>query len=100
MGKWGRWSPTPFSHFPTMRRRFLIASSVILVILLVVAASTYAWGRAALSESLAVLDGQHRLSGLSGAVTVERDALGIPTIRGTSREDVARASGFLHAQDR
>jgi penicillin amidase len=33
-------------------------------------------------------------------VTVTRDALGIPTIRGRSREDVARATGFVHGQDR
>ena len=33
-------------------------------------------------------------------MTVARDALGIPTIRGASREDVARATGFVHAQDR
>ena len=41
-----------------------------------------------------------RVRGLQSAVTVERDALGIPTIRGISREDVARATGFVHAQDR
>ena len=29
-----------------------------------------------------------------------RDALGIPTISGATREDVARATGFLHAQER
>ncbi len=33
-------------------------------------------------------------------MTVTRDALGVPTITGRSREDVARALGFLHAQDR
>jgi penicillin amidase len=33
-------------------------------------------------------------------VRVDRDALGVPTIAGTSREDVARALGFVHAQDR
>jgi penicillin amidase len=33
-------------------------------------------------------------------VTVTRDALGVPTIAGASRQDVARATGFLHAQDR
>src|SRR5690606_37244079 len=32
--------------------------------------------------------------------TVTRDALGIPTIRAATREDAARALGFLHAQDR
>src|SRR5204863_776587 len=30
----------------------------------------------------------------------DRDALGVPTITGATREDVARALGFLHAQDR
>jgi penicillin amidase len=83
-----------------MRRRFLIVTSVLLAVLLVAAASALLWGRSELRASLAILDGQQRLSGLSGAVTVTRDALGIPAIRGTSREDVARASGFLHAQDR
>jgi len=33
-------------------------------------------------------------------VKVERDALGVPTITGTSRTDVALALGFAHAQDR
>jgi hypothetical protein len=49
---------------------------------------------------LPTLDGQLRLPGLGSPVSVERDALGIPTIRGASRRDVARATGFLHAQDR
>jgi hypothetical protein len=40
------------------------------------------------------------LAGLSAPVTVERDALGIPTIRGETRLDVARATGFVHAQER
>jgi penicillin amidase len=31
---------------------------------------------------------------------VERDALGVPTITGATRADVARALGFSHAQDR
>jgi penicillin amidase len=33
-------------------------------------------------------------------VHVERDELGVPTIRATSRNDAARVLGFLHAQDR
>src|SRR5918997_100273 len=40
------------------------------------------------------------VSGLTDNVTVDRDALGVPTINASSREDVARALGFLHAQDR
>jgi penicillin amidase len=58
------------------------------------------WARHELRGSLAVLDGNVRLPGTSAPVVVTRDALGIPTISGRTREDVARATGFLHAQDR
>ena len=40
------------------------------------------------------------MAGLKSSVQVERDALGIPTIRGGTRADVARATGFIHAQER
>jgi penicillin amidase len=33
-------------------------------------------------------------------VEVSRDTLGVPSIKGRNRLDVARATGFLHAQDR
>jgi penicillin G amidase len=58
------------------------------------------WVRTELRASLPRITGSVRVRGLQSAVTVERDALGIPTIRGISREDVARATGFVHAQDR
>ena len=58
------------------------------------------WARAELRGSLAQLDGNRQLAGLSAPVRVTRDALGIPTIQGSTRADVARATGFLHAQDR
>src|SRR5688572_28748866 len=50
--------------------------------------------------SLAQLDGSARIAGHSGAVTVERDAYGVPTIRAGNRFYVAPALGWLHAQDR
>jgi penicillin G amidase len=53
-----------------------------------------------LSGSLPRLDGELSLPGLEAEVTVERDGNGVPTIRGASRLDVARALGFLHAQER
>ncbi|MCB1822266.1 MAG: penicillin acylase family protein, partial [Candidatus Competibacteraceae bacterium] len=53
-----------------------------------------------LRGSLPRLEGIVMLPGLDAAVTIERDALGIPTIRGQQRLDVARATGFLHAQER
>ena len=40
------------------------------------------------------------MAGLGAPVRIERDALGVPVVRGGSRLDVARATGFLHAQDR
>src|SRR5687767_5058069 len=70
------------------------------VALLIVLAGSGLWMRGQLRASLPQIDGSRRLPGLAGAVTVERDALGIPTIRGGSRADVARATGFVHAQDR
>jgi penicillin amidase len=58
------------------------------------------WFHARLRASLPILDGQGPLAGLEAPVTVERDALGVPTVRGASRLDVARATGFVHGQDR
>ena len=46
------------------------------------------------------LSGKEQLPGLSKAVTVDRDQYGVATIQGASRLDVARATGFIHAQDR
>ena len=51
-------------------------------------------------RNLPQLDGTAALPGLSAAVTVDRDSAGVPTIHGSSRLDVARALGYLHAQDR
>nr|WP_240655467.1 penicillin acylase family protein [Paraburkholderia phosphatilytica] len=59
-------------------------------------------------ESLPQLDGTWRLRPqdtpagltLSAPVTIERDAQGVPTVRGANRMDVAYATGFAHAQDR
>lgn len=77
--------------------RWLRRASVLLLILLALALLA-AW--LALRASLPQLDGEAVLAGLSATVTVERDALGVPVIRGATREDVARATGFVHAQDR
>lgn len=52
------------------------------------------------SGSLPHLDGDHKLLGLQEQVTIKRDDLGIPTLEGNSREDIARATGFIHAQER
>ena len=53
-----------------------------------------------LRASLPALDGRAILAGLTTPVAVERDALGVVTLRGASRIDLARATGYVHAQDR
>ena len=71
---------------------------LIVVVVLVIGGGIYA--RSQVRASLAILDGTATIPSLSADVRVVRDALGIPTITGSTREDVARALGFLHAQDR
>lgn len=82
-----------------MRRllRLLIAVLVVFA-LLVVAGGVYV--RAQLRASLPQVAGEATVAGLGSPVRVDRDALGVPTLVGESREDVARALGFVHAQDR
>ena len=80
-----------------MRGRIVLLLAVTVV---VVAAGALLWASHQLRGSLPLLDGSHVLPGVSAPVTVTRDALGIPTVRGRTREDVARATGFLHAQER
>jgi penicillin amidase len=53
-----------------------------------------------LRASLPQVDGERVVPGLGAPVRVERDSLGVPVVRGGSRLDVARATGFLHAQER
>lgn len=50
--------------------------------------------------SLPALDGEIDIAGLSAPVVIARDAYGVPTIRGRNRFDVARATGFVHGQER
>jgi len=83
-----------------MRRRLGPALLLLVLALLVLSGATVIWMRAKLRASLPLLDGTRQLAGLSAPVSVDRDALGIPWIRGLSRDDVARATGFVHAQER
>ncbi|MGQ5523430.1 penicillin acylase family protein [Chitinimonas sp. PSY-7] len=53
-----------------------------------------------LRGSLPRLEGEVSANGLAEAVSVVRDAQGIPTIRGKHRNDVAYATGYIHAQER
>ena len=53
-----------------------------------------------LRASLPELDGEVRVAGLDDAVTIERDADGIPVITASGRKDLAFATGYVHGQDR
>jgi penicillin amidase len=81
-------------------KRVLRSALILLAVLagLIVGGGFYA--RLQVRASLPIVDGSSSVPGLTAPVRVERDALGVPTITAQSREDVARALGFLHAQDR
>ena len=81
-------------------RRLLRIASILLGVVVVLGIAAGLVVRIQLGASLPLLDGTLRIAGLSAPVMVERDGLGIPTIRGASRQDVARAIGVLHAQER
>jgi len=72
--------------------------AVVLLLALLLLAAMAAW--LSLRASLPQLEGEVALAGLTAPVTIARDAAGVPEIRGATRADVARATGFLHAQER
>jgi penicillin amidase len=82
MRRWRRWAA------------YAVLSLALLGLLLAIVAWRF------LHASLPQLDGERHVPGLHAAVNIERDRLGVPTIVGKDRADVAYATGFLHAQDR
>jgi penicillin amidase len=83
-----------------MLRRLLRGALVLLVLLVVLIIGGGVYARSQVRGSLPQVDGSAAINGLSANVRVDRDSLGMPTITGATREDVARALGFIHAQDR
>jgi penicillin amidase len=69
-----------------------------LLVLVMLLAALGAW--LTLRASLPLLDGQRRAPGLTAEVSIARDAMGAPIVSGSDRNDVAYATGFVHAQDR
>lgn len=84
---------------PAVAKRLRLLFSAITVLALV-AVAIGAWFYLRLRNSLPVLQGTVHVSGLTANTLVERDKEGVPTIRGTTRADVSRALGFIHAQER
>jgi penicillin G amidase len=81
-------------------KSFLKILVILLAVLAVLVLGGGIYARSQVRGSLPVLDGTVAVDGLSADVKIDRDALGVPTITAASREDVARALGFIHAQDR
>lgn len=81
-------------------RRLGIVLAVIagsLTILLVAAAAFGFWQ---VRRGYPQYDGEVALPGLTGDVEVLRNANGVPTVYADTSEDLFRAQGYLHAQDR
>lgn len=79
-----------------MMRWFKRLSAGFAVALLLAICALWWW----LNGSLAQLDGQQALAGLTTPVQVVRDAQGLVHISGHERGDIAQALGFVHAQER
>ena len=77
--------------------RILLIALAIVVTIAVAAAIWLSW---TIQRSYPQTAGEVALKGLSGEVTVQRDASGIPTITAGSTDDLFFAQGFVHAQDR
>ena len=68
----------------------------VVALMLLAAAAAWFYSRQTLPQT----DGSITLSGLRSEVRIERDALGIPTIKAGSADDALFGLGFAHAQDR
>lgn len=71
-----------------------------LTVLAVVVAAAAAGAGWYLHGKQPVRDGQLPLAGLASEVTVRYDERGVPHIKAGSEEDMYRAIGYVHAQDR
>lgn len=81
-------------------KRLLLIVGVLIAVVLLVALGAGLWFHGQVRASLPQLTGEVVVPGLEAPVVIERDHLGIPTIRAANRLDVARGLGFLHAQER
>ncbi|MEO3857894.1 penicillin acylase family protein [Acrocarpospora sp. B8E8] len=86
----------PYARF-AWPLRWLFRVLTVLVVLAVVLAGVGTW---IVRQSFPQTDGELRLPGLSAPVTVYRDAYGVPQIFADTADDLFRAQGYTHAQDR
>lgn len=82
-----------------MRRLGIVLGSIagLLVVLLVAAVAFGFWQ---VRRGYPQYDGEIALPGLSAQVEVLRNGYGVPTVYADTADDLFRAQGYLHAQDR
>ena len=71
--------------------------ALLLLVLVILAFGTGWW---LLRGSVPTLEGELALPGLSAPVSIQRDANGVVTIDAANETDMARALGYVHAQER
>jgi penicillin G amidase len=83
------------------RKTYVLRISIwVLSLLILVFATVLGYAYFVAHSALPQLDGRVPVHGLSGSVTVTRDAHGVPTIEAATLEDVIFAQGYVTAQDR
>ena len=82
-----------------MKRRFRwVRALLVLIVIVVVGIVGTGWWL--LAGSRAQLNGERRVADIGHAVTIDRDASGVVTLTGQSRDDIGYALGYVHAQER
>lgn len=88
---------------PSVKKKGRRARLIVLVLVLALFAGlgygAY-WGVDGVRASFPQTTGSLKVPGLTGTVEVKRDAHGIPQLYADSDDDLFRAQGFVHAQDR
>ncbi len=95
-------SSTATQKLPPQSRfhRLLFVGAAMLSLLFFTVLIVGLWIRGRVVDSLPKLDGEIIMADLEGSVDILRDGNGVTTLRGNSRIDLVRATGFVHAQDR
>ncbi|MQY15190.1 Acyl-homoserine lactone acylase QuiP [Streptomyces sp. RB5] len=81
------------------KRTKLMVLGVAFLLVLGLGAGAY-WAVGQVHDSYPQTSGELKLPGLSRPVDVKRDARGVPQLYASTPEDLFRAQGFVHAQDR
>src|ERR1700733_15055993 len=99
--RWSERSPYSVRRGSHMKWRLLgriVAGALGLAVVLSLVLGFWFWR--VLAGSVAQLEGEVTLPGLQAPVEIKRDSAGVPTVTAASRQDLARALGFLHGQER